>query len=103
MSSLVRTYVDTLGALQREEPVRVRLPTPGGGEAIVTAIPERIQHPQTGEELMQLHFQVDSPVGPMEAQVRMSPETYHKSLVGAGNMVPRLKTIENRRLLRSGK
>lgn len=94
MSNLVRQYTDVVGGLQRREPVEVRLP----GGTIVKAIPEQIE--VNGQPFMQLYVQVDgSSVGPIEAQIRMSPETYEKSLVKAQDATPRLVAMQERRTL----
>lgn len=98
MSSLVAQYVDTLGSLTRREPVQVRLPN----GTVVTAIPEEI-YAGDGQTLMQLHVQINGASGPIEAQIRMSHETYEKSLVKARNMTPRFEAAQRRLLLREGR
>lgn len=98
MSSLVAQYVNTLGALTERQPVQVRLPN----GAVVTAIPEEvcIGGDQT---IMQLHVQIDGPTGPIEAQIRMSHDTYERSLVKARNLTPRFEAAQRRLLLREGR
>lgn len=98
MSSLVRQYVDTIGSLTRREPVQVRLPN----GTVVTAVPEEICIGD-GKTLMQLHVQIEGPTGPIEAQIRMSHETYEHSLVKARNATPRFEAAQRRLLLREGR
>lgn len=98
MSSLVAQYVDTVGSLERREPVQVRLPN----GTVVTAIPQEICVGD-GQTLMQLHVQIDGPTGPMEAQIRMSHETYERSIVKARDMTPRFQAAQQRLMLREGR
>lgn len=92
-TSIVRQYVDAVGSLQRREPVCVQLPN----GVVVSAVPEEIEH--EGKPLMQLHVMVDGKSGPIEAQIRMSPETYEKSLIKAENFTPRLAMVQRRMFL----
>jgi hypothetical protein len=92
-TSIVRQYVDAVGSLQRREAVHVQLPN----GVIVSAVPEEIEF--EGRKLMQLHVLVDGKSGPIEAQLRMSPETYEKSLIKAESFTPRLAMVQRRMLL----
>lgn len=96
MSGLVRTYQNTVGALQRGEAVQIKL----GNGVVVTAVPEDVVGP-SGEPLKQLHVQLQGPDGPIEAQIRMSPETYERSLVRADQLTPRLGVMQRRLQLRA--
>jgi hypothetical protein len=98
MSSLVAKYVDTIGSLTRREPVQVRLPN----GSVVTAVPEEICI-GGDKTIMQLHVQIEGPTGPIEAQIRMSHETYEKSLVKARDMTPRFEAAQRRLQLRAAR
>lgn len=98
MSSLVKTYVDTVGALKRGETIAVRLPN----GTIVQAVPEQITGPD-GRDLMQLHIKTDTPDGPVESVVRMPINTYEKLIVRAEKYAPRLNAFQRRLQLREGK
>ena len=93
-TSLVRQYVDVVGSLKRREPVLVRLPN----GTVVQAVPEEIEI--DGRTLMQLHVQIDGQNGPIEAQIRMSHETYDKSVLKAENFTPRFAAVQQRLMLR---
>lgn len=97
-ASLVRTYVDTIRDLARGQPVKVAIPHVG----IVEAQPSVVEGPH-GEELVQLDIQTRfAKVGAMEAQIRMSPETFKASLQIAANAAPRLEAVNHRALRRLG-
>jgi len=91
---------DTVGALSRGEPVLVRLPN----GMTIEAVPEmiQVQNPQTGqiEDKVQLHVRTDGASGVIEGQLRMSPETFHQSLVKVQNFSPRLALVQERLRLR---
>jgi hypothetical protein len=89
-TSIVRQYVDAVGGLQRRQPVNVQLPN----GVVISAVPEEIEF--EGKPLMQLHVMIDGKSGPIEAQIRMSTETYEKSLIKAENFTPRLATVQRR-------
>lgn len=78
--------------------MQVRLPN----GTVITAVPEEICAGD-GQTLMQLHMQIEGPTGPIEAQIRMSHETYEKSLVKARDMTPRFQAAQQRLMLREGR
>lgn len=93
MSNLVRQYVDVVGGLARHEPVSVCLPN----GTIVRGVPELIE--VDGKPMMQVFVSVDGANGEVQAQVRMSPETYEKNLEKARNLTPRLAAMQERQAL----
>lgn len=95
MSGLARTYQNVVGALQRGEAFQLRL----GGVVVNASEPEDVVGPN-GEPLKQVYVQLQGPDGPVEAQVRMSPSTYEKSLVRAEKLTPRLQVLQQRLQLR---
>lgn len=98
--SLARTYVNHIQDLAQGKPVRVMLP----GQGVVEAVPSIVEGPN-GEELVQLHLSLDEKatrVGAIEAQVRMSPETFRASIQAAERMIPRLEAVQQRAAKRLG-
>lgn len=93
MSNLVRQYVDVVGGLARREPVSVCLPN----GTVVTGVPELIE--VNGKPMMQVYISADSNLGLVEAQVRMSPETYEASINKARDMTPRLVAMQERQTM----
>jgi hypothetical protein len=93
--ALLSSYDTALDALKRKEPVAVTLPN----GTTIEAVPELIEHPDTGEPLIQMHVRIDGKSGPMEAQVRMSPETFEKSLATAERARPKIGVMLRQRPL----
>lgn len=95
MSNLARTYQNAVAALQRGEAFQIRL-----GKVVVDASDVEDVVGPDGEPLKQVYVKVDGPDGPMEAQVRMSPSTFERSLVRAEKLTPRLQVLQQRLQLR---
>lgn len=96
--SLARTYVQHVQDLARGRPVRVALPN----GAIIEAQPS-IVYGSGGEELVQLDVQTSTRVGAIEAQIRMTPQTFQASIEKAASMIPRLEAVEARAARRLGR
>jgi hypothetical protein len=98
--SLANLMMETIGALQRGEPVSVRLPN----GMTIEAVPEivQVQDPRTGQvqEVVQLHLQTNGQAGAIEGQLRMSPDTFQNCLMKAQNLSPRFALVTERLRLR---
>ena len=95
MSNLARTYQNAVTALQRGEAFQIRL-----GKVVVDASDVEDVVGPDGEALKQVYVKIQGPDGPLEAQVRMSPSTFEKSLVRAEKLTPRLQMMQQRLQLR---